>query len=54
MNGSSLGRWHSSIIFDSDIVNKEMLSRFVDAVLIFVDDIEFENLKRVWAWVCGF
>jgi hypothetical protein len=50
---SGLGRWHASSIFDSDIVNKEVLARFIDAVSVLVNNVEFDNLKGIGAWVCS-
>lgn len=31
-----------------------MLTGLIDAVFVFVDDVEFDDLKGVGAWVGGF
>jgi len=51
---SGLGRRHASRVFDSDIVNEKVLTWFIDTVFVLVDNVEFDNLKRVWAWVGSF
>jgi hypothetical protein len=54
MYGSSLRRRHSSSISDADVVNVKVLPGFIDAVLVLINNVELDNLKRIWAWVGSF
>lgn len=54
MYRSELGRGHAPGVPYSNIVNEEVLARLIDAVLVLIDDVEFDDLERVWTWVGGF
>jgi hypothetical protein len=54
MYGSSLRRRHPSSISNADVVNEKMLARFIDAILVLINNVKLDNLKGIWAWVSSF
>jgi hypothetical protein len=51
MYGSLLWRRHASSISDADVVNDKVLARFIDAILVLIDDVKLDNLKSIWTRV---
>jgi hypothetical protein len=51
MYRSRFRRWHASSIFDPDVVNEKVLAGFINGVFVLIDNVKFDNLKAIWAWV---
>ena len=51
MYGSQLRRRHASSISDTNVVNDNVFTGFIDAVLVLINNVKFDNLKVIWTWV---
>lgn len=51
MYGSRLRRRHASNISDANVVNDKVLTGFIDAVFILINNVKLGNPKSIWTWV---
>ena len=47
MYGSRSGGGHASGVSNANVMDENVLSRLVDSISIFVDDIKFHDLEKV-------
>jgi hypothetical protein len=51
MYGSRRRRRHASNISDANVVNDKVLTGFIDAVVVLINNVKLDNLKGIWTWV---